>query len=87
MPPKDEMARALEADGEKLRQLTGEDHGPWRVVLCEACGSEGRLYVTDYDSSQGCWGERDIGPCPYFEGTGGEIIAVQPIDMEDLDQC
>ena len=24
-----EMQKALEADGEKLRQLTGEDHGPW----------------------------------------------------------
>lgn len=24
-----EMERALELDGEKLRQLTGEDHGPW----------------------------------------------------------
>lgn len=24
-----EMMKALEADGEKLRQLTGEDHGPW----------------------------------------------------------
>jgi hypothetical protein len=24
-----EMTKALEADGEKLRQLTGEDHGPW----------------------------------------------------------
>lgn len=23
-----EMQKALEADGEKLRQLTGEDHGP-----------------------------------------------------------
>lgn len=30
MPPFDdrEMQKALEADGEKLRQLTGEDHGP-----------------------------------------------------------
>lgn len=27
-----EMQKALEADGEKLRQLTGEDHGPrWSV--------------------------------------------------------
>lgn len=26
-----EMQRALEADGEKLRQLTGEDHGPWFI--------------------------------------------------------
>jgi hypothetical protein len=24
-----EMMKALEADGEKLRQLTGEDHGPY----------------------------------------------------------
>lgn len=24
-----EMQKALEADGEKLRQLTGEDHGPF----------------------------------------------------------
>lgn len=29
MPFNKEMQRALEADGEKLRQLTGEDHGPW----------------------------------------------------------
>jgi hypothetical protein len=26
----DDLDAALEADGEKLRQLTGEDHGPWR---------------------------------------------------------
>lgn len=25
----EQMLRALEADGEKLRHLTGEDHGPW----------------------------------------------------------
>lgn len=34
------MQRSLEADGEKLRQLTGEDHGPhrepdWLFVGCE----------------------------------------------------
>ena len=27
-----EMMRALEADGEKLRDLTGEDHGPMFVA-------------------------------------------------------
>ena len=27
-----DMAAALEADGEKLRALTGEDHGPWEIV-------------------------------------------------------
>jgi hypothetical protein len=29
--PDDEMHRALAADGEKLRQLTGEDHGPFEI--------------------------------------------------------
>lgn len=63
---------------------TGYCHNDCRVVACEACGTEGRLYVTNYDASQGCWGERDIGPCPYCDGTGGEIIETQPIEMEDL---
>lgn len=28
----DEMMAALEADGEKLRRMTGEDHGPFGTV-------------------------------------------------------
>jgi hypothetical protein len=32
------MQRALEADGEKLRQLTGEDHGPY--FISGACDGE-----------------------------------------------
>ena len=32
-----EMQRALELDGEKLRQLTGEDHGPIFIYECENC--------------------------------------------------
>ena len=27
----DEMAKALKADGDKLRALTGEDHGPFEI--------------------------------------------------------
>jgi len=34
-----EMQRALELDGEKLRQLTGHDHGPWYV--CPTCDGLG----------------------------------------------
>lgn len=30
-----EMMQALMADGETLRQMTGEDHGPW----CPTCGA------------------------------------------------
>lgn len=33
----DKMIEALLADGEKLRQLTGEDHGPWG--LCDVCSA------------------------------------------------
>ncbi len=37
-----EMKKALEADGEKLRQMTGEDHGPWDLDGdCSNCGGEG----------------------------------------------
>jgi hypothetical protein len=50
-----------------------------RIVLCEACGSEGRIYRGWYED------ERDCGPCPYCDGTGGEVIETQPIDLEDLD--
>lgn len=59
-----------------------------RIVLCEVCGSEGRIYVLDYgaDDMSG-WGERDTGPCPWCEGTGGEIIETQPIEEGDLDEC
>jgi hypothetical protein len=46
-----EMQRALEADGEKLRQLTGEDHGPSFDDYhddyedeCPNCGGEGIVY-------------------------------------------
>lgn len=40
-----EMMKALEADGEKLRQLTGEDHGPdFLDDCCPNCGGEGVIY-------------------------------------------
>jgi len=42
MTEDEEMRKALEADGEKLRQLTGKDHGPFQerdyaseLALCE----------------------------------------------------
>lgn len=51
-----------------------------RIVLCEACGSEGRIYRGLYED------ERDCGPCLVCEGTGHEVIATEPIEMHDLDQ-
>lgn len=50
-----------------------------RIIPCEACQSEGRILRGQYED------ERDCGPCPYCEGTGGEIIETEPIEMEDLD--
>ncbi len=37
----DEMMKALEADGEYLRQMTGEDHGPYffDAAGCIECGA------------------------------------------------
>jgi len=64
---------------EKSRHLEAID---LRIVACEACGTEGRVLVT----VPGQWDPEDHGPCPYCEGTGGEIITTQPIEMEDLDE-
>jgi hypothetical protein len=50
-----------------------------RFVLCDACGSEGRILT-----SNGGPDEIDHGPCPYCAGTGREEIKVEPIGMEDL---
>lgn len=35
-----EMERALCADGEKLRQLTSEDHGPWVDYAVDVCACD-----------------------------------------------
>lgn len=43
----DEITKALLADGEKLRQLTGRDHGP--VFMCD-CGLP---LVLDIEIAQG----------------------------------
>ena len=56
-----EMQKALEADGEKLRQLTGEDHGPEFEDYdgCWNCGGEGVVYCCEdeigcVDPESGC---------------------------------
>jgi hypothetical protein len=48
MPIDKELKRALEADGEKLKAMTGQDHGPVFLTEeeppdaeCPRCGGEG----------------------------------------------
>lgn len=41
-----EMQKALEADGEKLRQLAGEDHGP--RFQCERCKEWEQMGLSRY---------------------------------------
>jgi hypothetical protein len=69
----------------KTQVVLIEDH---RTVPCEACGTEGRIYVADWTYDRNAGGmvpdQRDTGPCPWCEGTGGEIILTQPIELEDL---
>ena len=68
-----EMQRALELDGEKLRQLTGEDHGPWCVDDCAECGGAGIIprRVTVYE--HGCGfphNDTDEVKCDACDGLG-----------------
>lgn len=80
-----EMQAALEADGEKLRQLTGEDHGPYFDVAleppqhwftCDDCGGSGvyAVRVTVYE--HGCGfphDDTDERPCERCGGEGGWV--------------
>jgi hypothetical protein len=73
-----EMQRALEADGEKLRQLTGEDHGPYFFddvtvyAPCPACFESGGYrgsWHTSWDDP-GSFYPNPSDPCPECNGTG-----------------
>lgn len=61
------------------------------LVLCETCGSEGRIIVRCMAYEPGCatphhHGERDEGECPDCEGTGYALIEGEPITLEDLEE-
>lgn len=51
-----------------------------RIVPCDHCGSEGRLYSGHANDPD----PRDDGPCPACEGTGGEIIETDPVTLDDM---
>lgn len=85
-----EMQRALEADGEKLRQLSGEDHGPWVLepydslapcpVCFESCG-----YVVEHgnDWNSGPWSHQTNIPCRQCNGLG--YVFAEVVTLEDLE--
>ena len=61
------MMDALAADAEKLRQLTGEDHGPW----CPACFGDGGAWRLALDVNAGPDGETgEFEMCAECGGTG-----------------
>jgi hypothetical protein len=65
-----------------------------RLVLCEACGSEGCGRSLDPDDGTCACRYRGYDgnsprecehACPYCEGTGGELIATEPVTLDDID--
>lgn len=81
-----EMERALEADGEKLRQLTGEDHGPWWPVTCPVCDGAGEWDEGPLPASSGAT-EPDYRQviCPECQGTGKAWLIPEPRTLDDLE--
>lgn len=59
----------------------------FRIVPCDVCGTEGRIaHFTGWRIRP--WGPEETGweePCAECEGTGGMLIEVEPIELEDLD--
>jgi Zn finger protein HypA/HybF involved in hydrogenase expression len=49
------------------------------IIPCRACGSEGRIYHGD-GSHRLDWVE----PCSECDGTGGEIIEGDDVELEDI---
>ena len=62
----------------KMNHAMGVTMPDIRIVPCECCGSEGRIYRGQYED------ERDCGQCPVCEGTGSMEITVEPATLEDL---
>lgn len=54
----EKMMKALEADGEKLRAMTGEDHGPWRL---KCTNGHDRCYLGTDDDCPYCERVPDVG--------------------------
>lgn len=85
-----EMQKALEADGEKLRQLTGEDHGPWTfepAVSFSPCPHcfESSGYVWEHGTSweTGPWSHQTNIPCRECNGTG-VVEEYEQATLDDL---
>lgn len=88
-----EMQRALELDGEKLRQMPGEDHGPWFIedeypgqAPCPHCfESSGYVWEHGNDWSSGPYSVQTNIPCKHCNGTGTvDSPLVTPDDLDNL---
>lgn len=94
-----EMMKALEADGEKLRHLTGEDHGPWFIAdeqypgqaPCPACfESSGYVWEHGNDWDSGPWSHQTNIPCRYCNGTGtvdSPLATLDDLENEAADEA
>lgn len=92
-----EMQKALEADGEKLRQLTGEDHGPfemlpahsidWQFRRVNAEGDEDTLDLTIYYDIEPYIPACVSGPADnWAPAEGGCVDALVAIDAKTQEQ-
>ena len=63
------------------------DATDWCLVLCERCGSEGRIYAALPRAHYAEPSEEDLGECGECEGTGYAFVECEPIEMEDLDEA
>jgi hypothetical protein len=92
-----EMSAALAADGERLRQLTGEDHGPWDwhsriespVDVKEAIADEAKHIVTGARRSSYGAPEQNFDRIAkfwqaYFENTGRGDVKITAADVSPM---
>lgn len=63
-----------------LHEIVQPDETNARIVACFDCGTEGKLYIGQYEDE--CY----VCDCPSCEGTGGEIVETEPVTLADMDE-
>ena len=61
-----------------------------RLDVCSCCDGEGRVYERVWVYERGCGfaheDDADVGPCDECDGTGGALVPVEPVELEDVSE-
>lgn len=60
-------------------------HTSLMLLPCPHCEGGRKFGPPEMDPRDGCWGQRDLGPCENCEGTGDELCEVGAVCCDELE--